>query len=175
VSLDDTNIRRLRALIAGNSTVISNARNLVDLISARLVSRRAVILLVEDDPDDVLLITDCLKAADKTILVKNVADGQEAVDYLSGTKTFSDRNAHPLPDLVLLDIFLPKLDGLEVLKWMRSQRQFDELPVVLLSNFPPDPSKIAGFNLISFESKNLLRADSRFAEKIESWIQHPKS
>jgi CheY-like chemotaxis protein len=62
-----------------------------------------------------------------------VVNGQEAVDYLAGNPPFTDRDSFPLPSLVLLDLNLPLVSGLEVLQWIREQPQFESLPVVIFS------------------------------------------
>ena len=79
---------------------------------------RSVILLVEDDPNDVLLLRRAFRKAAGADF-HHVRDGQEAIDYLSGAGAFSDRRQHPLPELVILDLKLPRKSGLEVLQWLR--------------------------------------------------------
>src|SRR6266852_4538612 len=63
-----------------------------------------------------------------------VTDGQEAIDYLSGTNQYADRNEYPLPDLMLLDIKMPRLDGFAVLDWLRKQPCLKRLPVTMFSS-----------------------------------------
>lgn len=92
------------------------------------------ILLVEDDPDDVVLISRALRNAKIANPVHEVADGDEAIAYLSGADRFADRNSHPLPVLVLLDLKLPRRDGFEVLRWIRAQPGLRRLPVVVLTS-----------------------------------------
>jgi len=92
------------------------------------------ILLVEDNPDDLFFMQ---RALGKTGLLDRlvaVADGQEAISYLSGTGKFANRAKHPLPALVLLDLQLPYFTGLEVLEWAREQPQLSEVPIVVLSS-----------------------------------------
>ena len=62
-----------------------------------------------------------------------VTDGQEAIDYLSGANRYADRNEYPLPDLMLLDIKMPRLDGFAVLDWLRKQPGLKRLPVTMFS------------------------------------------
>jgi two-component system response regulator len=61
-------------------------------------------------------------------------DGEEAIDYLKGEGKFSDRRAHPMPDLVVLDLKLPRIDGLQVLRWLKGNGSCSELPTIILSN-----------------------------------------
>lgn len=94
----------------------------------------STLLLVEDDPNDVMLFR---RAKDKSNLVNPlqvVEDGEAAIAYLSGQGTYADRNRYPLPALVLLDLKLPRKSGLEVLAWLRQQPGLQRLPVVVLTS-----------------------------------------
>jgi CheY-like chemotaxis protein len=97
-----------------------------------------VILLVEDNPDDVLLARRALKKAALAVSMQVVDDGDEAVAYLDGNGPFGDRARHPLPALVLLDLKLPKRPGLEVLRWIRSRPELATTPVVVLTSSSED-------------------------------------
>jgi two-component system response regulator len=79
------------------------------------------ILQVEDDPNDVTLLQHALEMAGVTNPIQVAADGQQAIDYLKGSGRFADREKFPLPSLVLLDLKLPYVMGLDVLKWIRQQ------------------------------------------------------
>ncbi len=91
------------------------------------------ILLVEDNPDDELLTIRALKKNNivNDIVVKH--DGVEALDYLFGTEGVGSKLQHEMPQLILLDLKLPKLDGLEVLKRIRQEEQTRFIPIVILT------------------------------------------
>ena len=91
------------------------------------------ILLVEDSADDALLILRALEKAGAKNAIRVVRDGEAAVDYLAGTGIYANRGMYPMPGLVLLDLNLPKLDGFEVLEWIRDKREFSELKVIVLT------------------------------------------
>jgi CheY-like chemotaxis protein len=91
------------------------------------------ILLVEDNEDDVVFMRRAIRHADVTESVQVVTDGQEAIDYLAGAGKYADRQQHPLPRIVLLDLKLPRRGGLEVLEWIRQQRQLSRIIVLVLS------------------------------------------
>jgi len=92
------------------------------------------LLLVEDDSNDVLLIQRAFQKASMANPLQVVTDGEEAVAYLSGEGHYGDRQKHPLPMLVLLDLKLPRKSGLEVLEWLRGQPGLKRLPVVVLTS-----------------------------------------
>ena len=93
-----------------------------------------VILVVEDDPNDILLIQRAFGKARILNPVRTASNGDEAVAYLSGEGPFADREAYPFPVLVLLDLKLPRRSGLEVLGWIRSQPGLKRLPIVVLTS-----------------------------------------
>ena len=91
------------------------------------------ILLVEDEEHDVIFMQLALERAEVPNPLNVVRDGQEAVEYLKGNGGFANRRRHPLPGLIVMDLRLPRLPGLEVLKWIRSQRTLKTLPVLVCS------------------------------------------
>ena len=99
-----------------------------------------VILLAEYDPNDVLLIQRAFQRNHVANPVQVVRDGEEALAYLSGQAPFADRERHPLPVLMLMDLKMPRKSGLEVLEWVRRQPGLKRLPIIVLtsSNQSPD-------------------------------------
>ena len=96
--------------------------------------RSSVILLVEDNDDDAALTLRALRRNNVANEVVRLADGVEALDYLQGAGRFEGRNRHEVPGLVLLDIKLPRVNGLEVLRNMRADTATGAVPVVVLSS-----------------------------------------
>lgn len=92
------------------------------------------ILLVEDDENDAFFFERAIKKAGVQQTLHVVRDGQEAVHYLGGTGSYTDREQHPLPRLVVLDLNLPIKHGLEVLRWLRDQPATQNLIVVVLTS-----------------------------------------
>jgi len=92
------------------------------------------VLYAEDEADDVLFMQHAWSKASVPNRLHVVTDGEQAVQYLSGEGKNANRHEHPLPGLVLLDLKLPKLSGLDVLKWVRQQRATRALPVMVLSS-----------------------------------------
>ncbi len=92
------------------------------------------ILIVEDDSNDVLFLRLALEKAGVTTPLFIARDGREALDYLSATGDFADRQKCPLPYLVFLDLKLPRVPGLEVLKWIREQPELHPTVVLVLTS-----------------------------------------
>lgn len=92
------------------------------------------ILLAEDNENDIFLMGRAFDRATIPNPLFVVHNGQEVVDYLAGKGQYSDRGKYPLPSLLLLDLKMPWMDGFDVLNWLRTQNQFDTLPVVILTS-----------------------------------------
>lgn len=105
------------------------------------------ILLVEDNPDDVKLTLRALKKNNILNKVVVVEDGVEALDYLHGTGRFAGRDLGDMPQLILLDLKMPKLDGLEVLQRIREDERTRILPVVILTTSSEDRDRIESYKL----------------------------
>ena len=106
-----------------------------------------VILLVEDNPDDEALT---LRALRKNQIMNEVVvarDGVEALDYLSATGAHAGRDARDLPQVVLLDLKLPRLDGLEVMRRIRADDRTKLLPVVILTSSNEETDHVRGYSL----------------------------
>jgi CheY-like chemotaxis protein len=97
-------------------------------------AKSKVILLAEDNVDDAEIFELMLKRATLPHTLHRVEDGQQAIEWLSGEGAFANREQFPLPDLLLLDLKMPRKNGFEVLEWVRGQKGFAELPVIVLSS-----------------------------------------
>ena|SRR5688572_26533001 len=98
------------------------------------MANNRTILLVEDNKDDVFLMERALQGARIVNPVVVVETGQEAMDYLAGAGKFADRERYPLPAVVFLDLKLPFVYGHELLAWIRRQKQFESLIVIVLTS-----------------------------------------
>ena len=105
------------------------------------------ILLVEDNPDDELLTLRALKKQNITNEVVVARDGEEALDYLFGSGPYAGRDLSVMPQLVLLDLKLPKVDGLEVLRRVRADQRTRLLPVVILTTSREQQDLLQGYGL----------------------------
>ena len=110
-------------------------------------SEPKVILLVDDDPNDIELTLRAFRTNPLGNQVVVARDGIEALDYLRGTGAYAGRNPAHLPQVVLLDLNLPVLDGLEVLRRIRADERTRRLPVVILTSSDEDSDKLAGYGL----------------------------
>lgn len=105
------------------------------------------ILLVEDNPDDEALTLRALKKNNITNKVVVARDGAEALDYLFGTGKFAGRDISLQPQVTLLDLKLPKIDGLEVLRRLRADDRTKLLPVVILTSSNEEQDRLKGYGL----------------------------
>ena len=110
------------------------------------MSRAACILLVENSPMDIELTLDAFREVRLGNHVQLARDGEEALDYVFGRSRFADREACPLPDLILLDLRLPKIDGHEVLRRIKQAPSLKRIPVVVLTS-----SKEEGDRALSYD------------------------
>lgn len=109
--------------------------------------KKKVILLVEDNPDDVDLTLRALKKGNIVNEVVVARDGVEALDYLFGTGIHAGRDLDLMPALVLLDLKLPKIDGLEVLRRLRADTRTKFLPVVVLTSSKEEQDLLNSYEL----------------------------
>jgi two-component system response regulator len=127
-----------------------------------------IILLVEDNPSDINLTRRALsmsRVANKLVVVE---DGQDALEYLFGPLSSRDEKLPPLPALVLLDIKLPRVDGLEVLRKIRGDERTRLLPVVMLTSSSEEQDIADSYNL---GVNSYIRKPVDFAQFLQS-VQH---
>ena len=108
------------------------------------MSGRRILLLVEDDLNQVSLMEIAFQRIHAQVQLRVVRDGVEAQQYMTGEGDYWDRRKHPLPDVILLDLRMPRLDGFEFLEWLRSRPNEWErnTPVVVMSSWAL-PAQIA--------------------------------
>jgi two-component system response regulator len=124
-----------------------------------------VILLVEDNADDELLTLRALKKNNIRNEVVVARDGSEALDYLFGTGIHAGRDLRLMPQIILLDLKLPKVDGFEVLNRVRSSEATKLLPVVILTTSNEDQDRIRGYGL---GANSFVRKPVEFDKFIEA-------
>jgi len=105
------------------------------------------ILLVEDNPDDVHLALHALNKNHLANHVEVVRDGAAALDFLFARGEFADRDMNDQPKVVLLDLKLPKVDGLEVLRQMKTEEQLSHIPVVVLTSSDQEYDIVESYKL----------------------------
>ncbi len=110
-------------------------------------SEKNNILLVEDNPDDEELTIEALKDSRVLNNVVVARNGADALDYLFATGSFANRDKNKLPTLILLDLKLPKVDGLEVLKRIRAAEETRFIPVVILTSSKEESDLVQGYML----------------------------
>lgn len=124
-----------------------------------------IILLVEDNPDDRILTVRALKQHNISNEIKEVKDGQEALDYLFGESEYAGRDTAVQPQIILLDLKLPRVDGLEVLQRIRADSRTRRLPVVILTSSNEQKDRISSYDL---GANSYVRKPVDFNEFIEA-------
>src|SRR4029077_18752295 len=99
------------------------------------------ILVADDDAQDTMLVKMAVERASLGLKLESVRDGEEAIDYLLGKSRSATRKAHPFPKLLLLDLKMPRLNGFDVLDFVRSEPALKQLPIVIFSS-SDDPKDI---------------------------------
>ena len=127
-----------------------------------------VILLVEDNPDDEELTLRALKQSHVVNAVIVVRDGEEALEYLFATGRYADRDVRNLPQVVLLDLKLPKLGGLDVLKRVRADSRTSLLPVVILTSSSEEEDILSSYRLGANSYVRKPVEFQRFAEAVKN-------
>ncbi len=134
------------------------------------------LLYVEDEETDVLLLQFALEKAQISNPLKTVTDGDEAVGYLSGRGKYADREHHPLPGLVLLDLNLPRLPGMKVLQWIREQPHFSNLPVVIYTSSEAareqEKAKQLGANDYIVKANSIEKIALTLQKLKQRWLLH---
>jgi two-component system response regulator len=129
------------------------------------VIRSGIILLVEDNPNDVELT---LRAFGKHKLVDNIVvarDGEQAIHYLFSIGAHQDRHPATMPDVVLLDMKLPKIDGLGVLQRLRADKRTRRLPVVVLTSSKEESDVAASYD---YGANSFIRKPVDFAQFVDA-------
>jgi CheY-like chemotaxis protein len=140
------------------------------------------ILQIEDEETEVVLLREAFTRAGIPNPVRVARDGQQAIEYLAGEGRFSNRSIYPKPGVVLLDLKIPKVPGLEVLSWIRQQPAFDSLRVAVFSS-SEDPAVVEaayGLGISAYYIKPVSMSERvKIAEEIKALLlgrgESPKS
>jgi len=111
---------------------------------------------VEDDPNDILLLERAFRRANLTTRLHIAKNGEEAIAYFQGDSPYSDREKYPMPELVLLDLNLPRKSGFEVLTWVREHAELKNMPIIVLTG-----------------SRRMMDVDEAYALGASSYLAKP--
>ena len=136
------------------------------------------VLIAEDVQNDVELLQRSFGQASMSVATQVVSDGEECIAYLSGTGKYANREEYPLPDLLLLDLKMPRANGFDVLKWIRAQQSLSSLRVVVLTS----SDRIRDINLAyelganSFLTKplNFIDFTNTISVMLKYWLERSK-
>lgn len=111
------------------------------------MKKSVVILIAEDDPEDRMLTMDALEESKLVNKVNFVENGEELLDYLENKGKFQDQQLYPRPGLILLDLNMPKMDGREALKEIKSREEFRRIPIIILTTSKAQADVVRSYNL----------------------------
>lgn len=125
-----------------------------------MLKEKYSLLLVDDSEDDRLFIRRAILKQPRLTIVGEVCDGEEAICYLGGRGIYQDREKHPLPDAMLLDLKMPKRTGHEVLQWLHSQ-PYDEMFIAVVSGsfLPEDVARSMAYGAHAYFKKTALKLE----------------
>jgi CheY-like chemotaxis protein len=132
------------------------------------------VLLVEDDLNDIFLVQRAFKKAQITNPLQVVTDGEKAIQYLQGQGNYRDRDAYPIPKLIVMDIKMPGKSGFEVLEWLKQREQpLHKIPIVIVSS-SDDPADInraydLGANAYMVKPMNFKEVEHLFQSITHYW------
>jgi CheY-like chemotaxis protein len=130
------------------------------------------ILLVEDNEGDVLLTTEALLESDMPLVVRHVKDGWEAIQYLNKANGYSKEL---MPDLILLDINLPKVNGHEVLRVIKTGNEFKHIPVIILTSSSSEKDKLEALQQHAssyFTKPSSMEDFKQIVQSVESFLSN---
>lgn len=132
------------------------------------------LLVIEDARDEAILVGLAARRSYPGLIVRTAHDGAEGAAYLAGVHPFEDRDANPLPDLVILDLFMPEVDGFAVLNWIRKRPALEDIPVVVLtsSGNPADESRARwlGARVVYRKPENLAELGEVVNDIVETFM-----
>jgi CheY-like chemotaxis protein len=122
---------------------------------------KPTVLLAEDEVNDVFMMQRAIRKMDSPVLLQVAKDGVEAIEYLTGEGAYANRELHPVPALILLDIKMPRKDGFAVLEWLKQDTLLPRIPVVMVtsSNLTADVEKALGLGASAYLVKPVSSAE----------------
>jgi CheY-like chemotaxis protein len=135
------------------------------------------LLVIEDARDHAILVRVAARRALPGLDVRVAGDGREGIAYLAGTPPFQDRRSHPIPDLIVLDLLMPDVDGFAVLEWIRENGGFDQIPVIVLtsSETPEHEERVMELGAKAFFKKptDLDSLGEVVRQIVDQWLSDP--
>ena len=140
-----------------------------------MAEKKHAVLMVDDSEDDRFFMRRMLKDSAHLRLAWEAADGEEALAYLKGTGEFSDRERHPFPSVVILDLKMAGKNGYDILEWLRTQSFPDMICVVSSGSFLPDDiSRCQALGVDAYYRKTSLKEEqAEMMRKIENLLNAP--
>lgn len=137
------------------------------------MNRNLMILIAEDDENDILLLERALRKIGLNNPIGICRDGEDTIAYLRGSPPYDDRNKHPFPSVLFLDIKMPKKSGLEVLRWLQRHPHCNVIPTLVLTSSREESdireAYAAGANSYMVKPQDLQRFQAMVKSAVEYW------
>lgn len=144
-------------------------------IRVRKMKSKLVILVAEDDPNDILLFQRAVQKAGLATSLQIARNGEDAISYLKGDDVYADRSQHPLPRLIFTDLKMPRVNGFELLEWLKKHEVCRRVPMIVLSssNDPKDVQKAyeLGANCYLLKPRTFDELSALIRESLEFWAK----
>ncbi|QKG80063.1 response regulator [Tenuifilum thalassicum] len=111
------------------------------------MDRESIILLVEDNEMDIALTLDAFRQVHLSNRIEICNNGEDALNYMFGRGNYTDRKLHPLPDLILLDLKMPRISGLDVLREIKSTEKLKRIPVIVLTSSKDEGDRAMSYDM----------------------------
>jgi CheY-like chemotaxis protein len=142
------------------------------------MEQRFTILLVDDDEDDLVMFERAIRKAGVPALLRTARDGLEGLEYIEGIGKYADRETYPIPSVLILDLKMPRLSGMELLSWIHEHVEYQVIPTIVMSSssLQSDVRKAyeLGANTYMVKTQDLRLLTRRIQLLYEYWMTSAK-
>jgi CheY-like chemotaxis protein len=132
-----------------------------------------LVLIAEDDPHDLQLVKRAFEACNFNCIIDHVRDGQDAMDYLERRNKLVNGKEHKVPDLLITDLEMPRVDGLELVKWLREHEELTRIPVIVITGSSldnPEKEMVEGCANAFLSKEIIFHEPQKFIETVQKLV-----
>ena len=138
-------------------------------------AQKFTLLMVDDDENDRFFLQTTFQTLDARYRVQGLSSGNDAIAYLKGEGRFDDRDKFQFPSYIITDLKMPRVDGFELLKWLREHKEFSRIPVIVItgSSLNTDEEDLVIAHANAFLSKDIVfQQPQKFIEAVQKFVAH---